>query len=95
MTSSKTLTDNIFYSNVSKKISAANFAATISDHLTQSLAIPRKETSILSIQNIMKQSFTDFDARNFKNELKEKTEIITCKPQTITNVYLDDFFKNC
>ena len=64
-TSPKTLIDHIFYSNTSKKIRAVNFATTISDHLTQTLAIPRKEASILSTQNIMKQSFKDFDARKF------------------------------
>ena len=49
-----------------KKIKAGNIATTISDHLTQFLAIPSKETFILSNHNIMKPSYRDFDPKNSK-----------------------------
>ena len=54
--SSKTLIDNIFYNDICKKIKAGNIATTKSDHLTQFLAIPSKETTLLSTYNIMKPS---------------------------------------
>ena len=68
---SKTLTDNIFYNDICKKIKAGNIATTISDHLTQFLAILSKETTIVSTDNIMKPSFKDFHATKFKNELNK------------------------
>ena len=64
---SKTLIDNIFYNDICKKIKAGNIATTISDHLTQFLAIPIKETPILSTHNIMKPFFKDFDLTKLKN----------------------------
>ena len=67
--SSKTLIDNIFYNDICKKIKVGNIATTISDHLTQFLAIPSKETPILFNHNIMKSSFKDFDPTKLKNEL--------------------------
>ena len=51
--SSLSLTDNIFYNNICKKINAGNIDTTISDHLTQFLGAPSKETPILSTHNII------------------------------------------
>ena len=67
--SSKTLIDNIFLNDICKRIKAGNIATTISDHLTQFLAIPSKETPIVSTHDIMKPSFKDFDPRKFKNAI--------------------------
>ena len=67
--SSKTLTDNIFYNDICKILKAGNIATIISDHLTQLLVIPIKETPILSTHNIIKPSFEDFNPTEFKNEL--------------------------
>ena len=58
--SSKSLIDNIFYHDICKKIKAGNIATTISDHLTQFLAIPSKETAIFSTRNILKPFFKFF-----------------------------------
>ena len=63
---SKTLIDNIFYNDICKKIKAGNIATTISDHLTQFLAIPIKQTPILSTYNIMRPSLRTLIQQNSK-----------------------------
>ena len=73
-----------------------NIATTVSDYLTQLLAIPSKETCpILSTHNILKPSFKDFDATKLKNEInktnwKNKLQITKNNPY----LHLRLFFKN-
>ena len=91
--SSKTLIDNIFYIDICKKIKVENIATTISDHLTQFLAIPSKEISILANHNIMKPSLTDFDPSKFKNDLtkinwKNKLQIKKNNPHLSLRLFL-------
>ena len=91
--SSKTLIDNIFYNDICKKIKVGNIATTISDHLTQFLAIPSKETPILFNHNIMKSSFKDFDPTKLKNELtkinwKNKLQIEKNNPHLSLRFFL-------
>ena len=70
-----------------------NIATTISDHLTQFLAIPSKETPILFNHNIMKSSFKDFDPTKLKNELtkinwKNKLQIEKNNPHLSLRFFL-------
>ena len=88
--SSKTLIDNIFYNDICKKNKVGNITTTISDHLTHFLAIPSKETPILSNHNIMKPSFKDFDPTKLKNEFtkinwKNKLQTEKNNPQLLLN----------
>ena len=57
------------------------------------IAIPSKETPILSTHNIMKPSFKDFDSTKFKNELikanwKNKLQIEKNNPSLSLRFFL-------
>ena len=52
-----------------QKNKGGNIATTISDHLTQFLAVHSREISIPYNHNIMTSSFKVFDPTKFKNEL--------------------------
>ena len=84
--SSKTLIDNIFYNDICKSV--GNVATTISDHLTQVLAIPSEETPILYNHNIVKPSFKDFKNELTKINWKNKFQIEKNNPHLYLRFFL-------
>ena len=64
---SKTLIDNIFYNNFTKKISAGNILTSISDHLTQYLLISNK-TEVSQNSNKTRQRLI-FSVISSKNKI--------------------------
>ena len=69
---SKTLTDNIFYNNVTKNVTSGDIAILISDHLTQVLLIsnqsPSSKNQMLSTGE--KRSFRNINSMAFEEDLK-------------------------
>ena len=69
---SKTLSDYMFYNNVTKNIISGNITTSISDHLTQFLLISNQNpfSKIQTINADEKRSFRNFNSMGFKEELK-------------------------
>ena len=67
---SKTLIDNIFYNNFTKKISAGNILTSISDHLTRYLLISNQPE--LSLSNSKKETLKvqKFNKKCFLEEFR-------------------------
>ena len=63
---SKTLIDNIFYSSVTKSISAGNIATSISDHLTQLIFIPNKSSVKPTTKKIFGRKYTTENLRKIR-----------------------------
>ena len=70
---SKTLTDNILYNNITKSISAENIATSISDHLTQYISIPNEIFDKPTTKKIFRRKYTTENLKRNQNVL-DKTD---------------------
>ena len=72
-TRSKTLIDNIFFSELQNDIVAGNITTDISDHLTQFVDIPNQGSSILSEgldKDIYRRNFNEINFNKFIEEIQ-------------------------
>ena len=68
---SKTLIDNIFYNNFTKKITTGNITTSIPDHLTQFLIIRNQTTSFEDNRKKKVPKIQKFDKENFLVDLTQ------------------------
>ena len=84
---SKTLTDYILYSNITKGISAGNIVTSISDYLTQYIFIPSEISEKPNNNKFFKRRYTAENSKKFKLHLIKLTGegplILVIKIQTI------------